>query len=259
LKHSFIDKYSHLNSPVHRLDPRIKLITAFSCILIIVSEPRGEIFSFGFYALVVLGLIILSRVPVRFILSRCLIVSPFILIAAFFYPVSTMLTFNYKSVSALQPEVMVALSIVFKAYLSVILLTMLVSTDKFQNLLLGLRNLKMPRILGIMSALMYRYIFILYDEALRTTRARDSRTPGKIKINKLKVYGNQSAMIFLRSWERSQTIYNSMLSRGFNGEFPGMHKLTFTRSDLLYPVLFVILILSIRLTNQKEVCYYLFN
>jgi cobalt/nickel transport system permease protein len=200
----------------------------------------------------------LSRVPMRFIFSRCLVVSPFILIAALSYPVSSMLMVQNQPDYSLRPEFMIALSIIFKAFLSVILLTMLISTDKFQNLLLGMRNLRMPKILGIISALMYRYIFILYDEALRTSRARDSRTPGKIKMSRLKVYGNQSAMIFLRSWERSQTIYNSMLSRGFNGEFPAMHNLSFKRNDLLFSAIFIILLLSVRLTN-KGMVYHLLN
>lgn len=257
MKHSFIDKYSDLDSPVHRLDPRFKLISLFTGIVIMVSEPRGELTPFIYYGLVILILVLISRVPWRFILSRCLIVSPFILIAAFFYPVSAMLGGIQFSFSAYLPEFRVALSIACKAYFSVILITLLVSTDKFHNLLLGLRRLRMPKLIGILSALMYRYVFIFYDEALRTTRARDSRTPGRMKTGKLKTYGNQSAMIFLRSWERSQTIYNSMLSRGFNGEFPGLDKLAFTGKDLLYSVLFIIIILAIRLTNHCRDCYLL--
>ncbi len=255
MKHSFIDKYSDLESPVHSLDPRVKLIAVFSAIIIIVSEPRGEIIPLVFYALLIFILVLLSRVPTGFILSRCLIVSPFILAAAAFYPISIMLTENYQSLQSLRPEFKVAVSVAVKALLSVVLLTVLVSSDKFHNLLLGMRRLKMPKLIGILSALMYRYIFILYDEALRTTRARDSRTPGKLRTGKLKTFGNQSALIFLRSWERSQTIHNSMLSRGFEGEFPGMRKLSVRRTDIFYSLFFIIIFLAIRLTNHSGGCF----
>lgn len=254
MKHSFIDKYSDLGSPVHDIDPRVKLVSAFLAIGIIVSEPRGEIFPFMFYGFVTLLLVLLSRVPLRFVLGRCLIVSPFIIIAALFYPLSVMLTSDYGPHFSLRPEFMVSLSIMARAFLSVILLTLLVSTDKFHNLLLGLRRLRMPKLVGILSALMYRYVFILYDETLRTNRARDSRTPGKLRTGRLKTFGNQSAMIFLRSWERSQIIYNSMLSRGFDGEFPVIAKISIKGRDIIYFILFIIIFLAIRLTNQNMVC-----
>ncbi|MFP4367471.1 MAG: cobalt ECF transporter T component CbiQ [Bacteroidales bacterium] len=258
MKHSFIDKYSGLNSHIHRLDPTVKLVAVFSAIVIIVSEPRGETGSFVFYGGIIFIILVISRIPLKFILSRCLIVSPFILMAALFHPVSAALTNNDHSLQLLLPEFGIALSIIFKAYLSVILLTMLVSTEKFHNLLLGLRQLRMPKLVGILSALMYRYIFILYDEALKTTRARDSRTPGKLKVSRLKTFGNQSALIFLRSWERSQTVHKSMLSRGFKGEFPPMQKMNAGTRDILYSSLFIIIFLAIRLTNHSMGCF-LFN
>jgi hypothetical protein len=86
-------------------------------------------------------------------------------------------------------------------------------------------------------------------EAQRTTLARESRTPGKLKVNKINVYGNQAAVIFLRSWERSQTIYSSMLSRGFKGEFPDMHQLNLRVSDVLFATMFIFIFLLIRIWN----------
>jgi cobalt/nickel transport system permease protein len=257
VKHSFIDKYSHLESPLHRVDPRIKLITVFAFILIIVSEPRGRLCPFIFYGLVIAILAVISRVPPKFILSRCLIVSPFILMAAVFYPVSSMIIGEFRGLDAYRAEYQVALSIALKAFSTVILLTLLISTEKFHNLLLGLRKLKMPRILAIMSALMYRYIFILTDEAMRTARARDSRTPGKLNMNRFKVYGNQAAMIFLRSMDRSQMIYNSMLSRGFKGEFPGIRLAALPGREIAFFIFFIFLLLAIRLTNYGMLCFIL--
>ncbi len=255
MKHSFIDKYGNLESPLHRLDPRIKLAGAFSFIFIIVSEPRGVVCPFIFYSLIIAGLLLISRIPPRFVFSRCLIVSPFILISAIFFPLSAMLSGDFQGFSAYQEEYRSALTIVLKAFSSIILLTLLISTEKFHNLLMALRKLKMPRLLGIISALMYRYIFILTDEAMRTTMARDSRTPGRLNMSKFKVYGNQSAMIFLRSMDRSQIIYNSMLSRGFTGEFPVMQKFPLKGKDFIFPVIFIFILLAIRLTNSDIYCF----
>jgi cobalt/nickel transport system permease protein len=258
LKHSFIDKYSNLDSPVHRIDPRVKLVAVFSVIVIIISEAPGAVFPFIFYGAIIAVLIIVSRIPPAYIMKRCLIAAPFILLAAIFYPVSSLMGQGYHAFDINNPEVKAGLTILLKGFMALILLILLTSTEKFHNLLLGLRKLKMPRLLGVISALMYRYVFIIHDEMLRTTRARDSRTPGRLNISRIKVYGNQSAMIFLRSLERSQIVYNSMLSRGFNGEFPGMQSLSLRGKDVIAAIVFVLLVLSVRLTNSNLICY-LFN
>jgi cobalt/nickel transport system permease protein len=247
LKHSFIDKYSELDSPVHQLDARLRLLAAFATILIIVSVPRGYLQPFIPFSILIFVVILISRVPLHFFLSRCLIISPFVIFAAAFYPVSAIITDDYIDYGRLHPEVMVALSVISKAFLSVIMLTLLVSTGKFNDLLKGMRQLRMPKLIGMLSALMYRYVFIIYDEALRTNRARDSRTPGRLRNGRFKVYGNQAAMIFLRSWERSQVVYHAMLSRGFNGEFPGHDHERMNPAASLFVALFILLFLACRI------------
>lgn len=256
MKHSFIDKYSDLDSPLHRIDPRIKLVSVFSALVIIVSEPRGEIFPFIFYGLITGVLILMSRIPPAYIFKRCLVVLPFIFLASLFYPLSAYIVEGNKT-AGIDPFLLRGgISVFLKAYTALILLILLTSAEKFHNLLQGLRRLKMPRILGIMSALMYRYVFIIHDEVLRTSRARESRTPGKLLMNRFRVYGNFIAMVFIRSLERSEIIYNSMLSRGFKGEFPGMEDLSLTGKDLLASSLFIIILITIRLTNQALFCYF---
>ena len=185
--------------------------------------------------------------PLLYILKRLLVVSPFILMAALFYPLSIFIT-GREYVAEHGNMVIKASIIIFsKAFLAVLLLVLLTSTEKFHRLLLALRKLKMPRLIGTISALLYRYGFLLVDEALRTSRARESRTPGRLRMRRTKVYGNQVAVVFLRSWERSQTIYKSMLSRGFSGEFPDAQELNLRAVDVIFSAVFVSLLLAVRL------------
>lgn len=247
MKHSFLDKHSGLVSAVHSIDPRVKFLAAFSAILIIVSEPHGRLLPFVFYGPVILWVAAISKIPAGYMLKRCLIVSPFIIMAAVSYPLSRPGSGWQETGQILTAEVMSGLSIFLKAFYALVLLILLTSTGRFHLLLAGLRKLGMPRLPAVISALMYRYVFILHDELLRTNRARDSRTPGKIRISRLKVYGNQAAMIFMRSMERSQSIYHSMLSRGFTGEFPDMDPLRLRSLDVLKAVTFVLLLLAVRI------------
>ena len=77
---------------------------------------------------------------------------------------------------------------------------------------------------------MYRYAFVLSDEVLRLLRARKSRSAqlGDRKAGgsipwRARVAGNMAGQLFLRSYERSDRVYNAMLARGYKGEFLTIH------------------------------------
>jgi cobalt/nickel transport system permease protein len=247
LKHGYLDRYSGRKSLLHRLDPRTKIICIFAAVAVIVSEPRGEISCFLAYLPLVFLLVILGRIPLVFILQRCLVASPFILMAAALVPLSFGIGRESAGVTHAVPLLAFSLSILFKAFSAVILLTLLLSTDRFHRLLKGMRNLRMPAVLGLMSSLMYRYIFILNDERLRTSRARISRTPGKLRLSPYRVYGQQAAMIFLRGWKRAHTVYDSMLSRGFRGDFPEFERLRFDSRDAFFSIVLTLILTGIRI------------
>jgi cobalt/nickel transport system permease protein len=250
LKHSFIDKYSNISSPVHRIDPAVKFLLALICILAMASEPRGKLFPFYLYGGIIFLIVVLSRVPIAFIFKRLAFIFPFLFVAAAFFPLSAMISGQNIEWSLNDFHVRTGLSILLKANFSVLLLLLLVSTERFHQLLGGLRRLKMPVIVCTISAMMYRYIFIFADESMKTSLARQSRTPGRLRKSKLKVLGNQMAMVFLRSWDRSKIIYSSMLSRGFHGEYYSTDESKPRTSDIIIFCIFGLLFFSIRLMNE---------
>lgn len=248
MKHDFTDKYGNLDSPVHRLDPRAKIVAAVAGIVIVVTEPlTAGINRMALYSALLLIIILLSHLPFHYIIKRLLIVSPFILMASAFYFLSALFDSGNYTPEKSEVALKGALIIFFRAFIAIMILILLSSTDKIHRLLMALRKLKMPKLICSISALLYRYVFLLADETLRTTRARESRTPGNLRVNRLRVAGNQAAMIFLRSWERSQIIYKSMLSRGFTGEYPDVQKVELKAQDIIFPVIFIALMLIVRL------------
>jgi len=252
MKHDFLDLYSDIDSPLRTLDPRVKFLALFAAIFIIVSETKGILTAFVPYFIITLTMILISCVPLMFYLKRCLIASPFILMAAAFLPLSHLIgqsAAEQISVLSLDGIGGVTLSIVFKAYLAILILTLLTSTGRFHELLWALRKMKAPKIIGIISSLMYRHIFILTDELHKTKRARESRTPGKLMTGRFKTYGNQTAVIFLRSWDRAERVSAAMQSRGFTGDFPEGAGRNLTLRDLLFLLLVLILFLAVRLRS----------
>jgi cobalt/nickel transport system permease protein len=233
---------------VHRLDPRVKIIAALAAIIIVTTESlSGRLVNFAVYSVIILVITGCSRIPFRYLLKRILILSPFILMAALFYPVSQMQIRELTLTSDWRPLAEAGLSVFLKAFLALLILLLLSSTEKFHRLLRAFRWLKVPAIVTTLSALLYQYIFLLSDERLKTARARESRTPGVLRTSRVRVFGNQAAVIFYRSWERSQLIYQSMLSRGFAGEFPETQEMKLRAPDIAFSFLFIVLLLLTRI------------
>jgi cobalt/nickel transport system permease protein len=121
------------------------------------------------------------------------------------------------------------LSILLRSWLSVQAAILLTTTTKFPDMAHGLRHLGAPLILITIISFMYRYIFVLNDEAVRLIQARAARSAQKPGYKRptitwqAKIAGNMIGQLFLRSYERSDSVYNAMLARGFQGKF-----LTFT-------------------------------
>ena len=85
-------------------------------------------------------------------------------------------------------------------------------------------HLRVPAILTTIIAFLYRYLFVLTDEVFRLLRARESRSAavagqrsGGGVMWRARVAGNMAGQLFLRSYERSDRIYNAMLARGYTG------------------------------------------
>jgi cobalt/nickel transport system permease protein len=238
MEHSFFDKYSERDSFLHRLDPRTKIISFLGFIILIVLTHIQELAIFGQYALIILALILLSRVPLLFFLKRSLLVLPFILMIIIFIPFlkegKTVFTLNLWLVKpAITHEgLLVCWNIMIKSISSVLLLTLLISTTNFNIMLKGLERLKIPRVLIILLSFMYRYLFLLIDEAERMQRARNSRWFGGYLFRQIKILGNMIALLFIRSYERSERVYVAMLSRGFDGNIRLMHNLKLNIKDL---------------------------
>ena len=131
------------------------------------------------------------------------------------------------------------LSIALKSWISVQVALLLTFTTPFHELVDGLREMHMPRIIVSTISFMYRYIAVLSEEASRMMRARAARSAsidgagGGTVVWRMKVVGGMVGSLFLRSYERSERIYAAMQSRGFAGELLHMHGRPLERSDWL--------------------------
>ncbi len=222
MKHDFIDRYSRIESPVHSLDARAKVIALFVIIIACVTTPADQWWPFAIYAGLVMIIATASRIPWRYLLSRMLVVVPFIIVVAAFVPFmhkgggKVDLGLFYVSRGGL----LVVWNVAVKSLISVACLVILSSTTPFSDLMHGFERLHVPRFFTTVAAFMYRYIFIIVDEAERMKRARDSRNFRARWLWHARVVGYMVASLFLRSQERAERVYQAMAARGFDGTFP---------------------------------------
>ncbi len=128
--------------------------------------------------------------------------------------------------------------IVFSTYL-------LAVTTPMEEICAALRMLRVPKILVTQMLLMFRYLFLLMEEAQRMSAAYRLRAPGQIGIS-VRAWGSFAGNLLLRSADRAQTVYESMRLRGFEGMFPEGKKRPFRAADGGQIAAVTILLLALR-------------
>ncbi|GAN34743.1 MAG: cobalt ABC transporter permease component [Candidatus Brocadia sinica] len=126
------------------------------------------------------------------------------------------------------------LNIIVKSGLSILLLVIASSTTTFPDFLHGLDLFRLPRLLVILMSFMYRYIFVLLDEAKRLMRARSLRYFGSRYVEQFRVLGYMIGILFIRTFERAERIYSAMILRGFSGEMRSVKRFGFSYIDFLF-------------------------
>jgi cobalt/nickel transport system permease protein len=255
VKHSFLDKYSDRDSLIHRLDPRSKLLATLGLIAAVVLTPAGSWLAFSLYFIIIAALILLSKVPLLYILRRSLVIIPFVLVVTIFIPFfmegEVALGFEIWTwhISLTHNGLQLLWSVLAKSWLSILSLVLLTSTTSFTSLLKGLEQLRIPQVMVMLLSFMYRYIFLLTDEMMRMKQARDSRDFGRKRLQQISTVGHMVGTLFIRSYERGERVYAAMVSRGFDGHCLTLDRLHFNRLDAYFITGIILALICINMLN----------
>lgn len=249
------DQFHFNQSRIHNLDPRVKVLVTITFILSNAILPDGSWPAFALAWLVLLFANDQSELGLGFTLKRSFVALPFALVAvsAIFSPLGEPLAeWNLGFIMLIPTDIGVIrfLSILVRSWLSVQMAILLVATTQFPDLIHTFEHLRVPRILTSIIAFLYRYLFIITDEVFRLLRARDARSaslPGVKRGGSIfwraKVTGSMVGQLFLRSYERSDRIYNAMISRGYTGHLRTLNPHVMNRLDwFILAISFLILI-----------------
>ncbi len=239
MRHSFLDRYREGTSLIHRLDPRLKLVATLAFVLAATSMPPVAWPVFALLAGLALVAVLASQIPLREALKHSAIALPFAGMVAISLPFTRggeaiwSAQLGGLSLTVTDQGLLLFAAVVVKAWLSVMLSGLLVATTRFPDLLQAMRALHVPAVLTATISFMYRYLFVLADEAMRLQTARAARSAGSGRTVwwRARVLGGMIGSLFIRSYERSERIYAAMLSRGFGGEVRTLNQLSWQARD----------------------------
>jgi len=250
MKHSFLDRYSNINSVLRSWDPRVKIIVFFVILLFVVTAAYNNRLEFVGYALLILGIVILSRIPLGFIAKKALQILPFVVLTACFLPFVKRgdIIFEWKGFVIVSCEGWHLFQItIARGVLAVVLLIVLINSMPFASFLKVLQTLHVPVVFVSIIAFMYRFLFLIADESERMIRAKNSRAAKLSLIREVKTLSGILGSLFIRTYDRSERVYQAMCARGFKGEIHILSDFHMRANDWILAAVFLAAVIGIKI------------
>lgn len=242
------DLFANGSSPLHRLDPRAKVLTTGCFILAVVSFNRYELTPLFPFFIFPIAMVALGGLPALFILRKVALVCPLVLLVAIFNPILDREVVARLGTLDITAGWLSLCSILIKSLLTVGTALVLVGTTGFTAICRALEKLGMPRAFVVQLQFLYRYIFVLAEETKRAAMARQLRACGRKGLG-VNSYGNLVGHLLLRTWQRAERVHMAMLARGFRGEFCSRTPFRFGGAETLFVTGWLLLFVLLRLHN----------
>jgi len=210
----------HGHSVVHRAPAHRKLVVLVSFMLVVVATPRDWFPVFGGYLVVLLAVVALSRVPIGYLAKRMLIETPFVVFAVLVPFIAEGPRVELLGISVSEPGLLAAWGLLAKGSLGVLASLTLAATTEPQDVILGLRRLRMPDLIVQIMGFMLRYLDVVSAEMGRMVTAMRSRGCDPRSPRHWPVLARSLGALFIRSYERGERVHLAMLARGYDGTLP---------------------------------------
>jgi cobalt/nickel transport system permease protein len=212
-----LDEYAHLDSPIHRWQPKYKLIGLIALIFAFSSVKDWHLIP---AMLIVTGILYaLSKLPLSFLWKRLRYPSLVLLGIVVFLPfVSGKTVILQLGFLSLRQEGCLASLLIISRFLAIMTTGfVLFGTNSFLTTIKAMRGLGLSPIIADIILLSYRYLFELSRQLTMMQRASKLRgfEPRKLSKRNLSVYAAITGSLLVRSYEDSKQIYKAMQLRGY--------------------------------------------
>ncbi|NQU63733.1 MAG: cobalt ECF transporter T component CbiQ [SAR324 cluster bacterium] len=244
LELGYMDTLSRQDTAIHRLDPRIKLMTTMMFVTVVVSFGKYELsalFPFFFYPVFLCSA---GNISLLYLLKKILLVSPFAIMIGIFNPLLDSQVHYVIGDIRITGGWISFISILLRFVLTVGAALSLIAVTGFNSICIALEKFRIPRVFTVQLMFLYRYLFLLTAEATRMVRAVNLRKPPGKSLG-INIFGSLLGHLLLRTLDRAQRIHLAMQCRGFDGHIRTIKRTRIGIPDavffLIWSTLFVIM------------------
>ena len=254
-------KYIPLDTPIHRLDPRAKIL-AMLIALVAIFIPAGW-YGYGIIAVVILFVIYLSKIKLKVIFKAF---KPMIFMMCFLLVINVLsvregtLLLDLGFLEIYSKAIIDTLYIIVRLLLMIMITTILTMTTKPLDLTLGIEYLLTPfkkigvpaHEIAMIISIALRFIPTIIEETMRIMNSQKSRgvdfEEGKLK-EKISAIISLIVPLFSVSLLRADELANAMEARGYVPQAPRTRyrRLKYERRDLIL-VIGAFLLLALMIT-----------
>ena len=220
--HDLLDDYAHTNA-LREISPRLKLMLGLGSILLCVFSPSPVaplIASLTMSATTVF----LAKIPGRLYCKLLIVPLTFVLFSSL---VILFVTGSGEPIIAFQAfglglgigreSANTALLMLSRTFGGTSSLFFIALTTPMIEIFSILKSLRLPDVLLELSMLIYRYIFVLMDQAIMINRAQTMRLGHANRRSSFNSFSMLSGVLFLRAWEQGERLMVAMDSRCYDG------------------------------------------
>ena len=228
-----LDQLARADTPMHRVDPRAKVIVTLVFLVCVVSFGKYDLL--GLLPFVLFPIVVAAEgdLPLGVIAKRLVAAAPFAVVVGAFNPLLDHAIVGHVAGFAVSGGWASFASIVARFLLTTSAALVLIGTTSMNDVCAALQRMGAPEVFATQLLFLYRYIFVLGEEIMRIARARSLRS-FEGRGTGVRVYADILGHLLLRTVARARRIYDAMLSRGFTGRLRTHHPLQFTGRDLAF-------------------------
>ena len=213
-----MDDLAAAESPVHRLNPLCKLLVTVFYIVTVVSFPKYDLSGLVVMVLYPVVLFQAAGIPVSLCFHKLRFVLPLVCAVGLVNPFLDHTPLIPLGTVTISGGVVSMITLMLKGVFSLMASFLLIATTPIDTLCAALRMLHVPDILTTLLLLTYRYIGVMLEEVSIMTEGYALRAPGQKGIH-ISAWGSFLGQLLLRSMDRAEALYQSMLLRGFRGAY----------------------------------------
>jgi cobalt/nickel transport system permease protein len=239
---------------------KAKIIIVLISLFFLISTGIGHYYILLLYFLLSILIALIFKPNLFLLMKRSLLLFLFPFFIAIFIPIANKgnalfeLSLGFINIIVTDNGIAIFLTVLLKSFISILILSSLAISTSDNELLNGLRKIHVPAIMVTIIFIMYRYFFVIKEEAYTGQLAIKSRTFQKSYKTFNKKLAYLAGNLLIKSFDRAENVYKTMESRGFDGSFYYMEvHSNANKLNWALIICFILILISIKIVEFLKI------